>query len=468
LTALNDGPGGGWLRGIWTVRQGGHALPAAIRLAPVALLAATFFAGTAYAQTTSVATPKPRPQAAAKPTVNKVAVSTSPDPTFDEDTAQRISATLLSYSTLEVRGGWPTLPATAKLGPGARGADVELLRRRLALTDDLPADKAAGDQYDETLTAAVRRFQERHGLDETGSIGPKTLAALNVPVGERLRQLAASFDRLAALDFHFGQRYVVVNLPAAVAEAVEGERVVRRHVVQVGRADRPSPTLTTHITTVNLNPTWTVPLGILKKDVIPKMRKDPGYAARMHMRVLDGAGREVDPYSVDWHSDRAPNFTIRQDSGSWNALGSLRIDMPNPYSVYMHDTNHKELFSADYRFQSSGCTRVEDPRALAAWLLEDTSGWNRRQIDAAIAKGERMDVRLARKVPVAWVYLTGWVTRDGTVHFRNDVYHHDDKPALVADARPKVASAARASGFVLQSADTNPQPVRQVSYLDSQ
>ena len=142
--------------------------------------------------------------------------------------------------------------------------------------------------------------------------------------------------------------------------------------------------------------------------------------------------------------------------------------MPNPYSVYMHDTNHKELFSADYRFQSSGCTRVEDPRALATWLLEDTSGWNRRQIDAAIAKGERQDVRLARKVPVAWVYLTGWVTRDGTVHFRNDVYHHDDKPALVADARPKVASAARASGFVLQSADTNPQPVREVSYLDSQ
>jgi murein L,D-transpeptidase YcbB/YkuD len=444
-------------------------LPAAFRHAPVALLVATLFAGTAFAQTTPPsALPKPRPPTAAKPVAAKVAVSNSPDPTFDEDTAQRISAALLSYSALEVRGGWPTLPATAKLGPGARGGDVELLRRRLALADDLPANEGAGDLYDESLVAAVRRFQARHGLEETGSIGPKTLAALNVPVGKRLRQLAASFDRLAALDFHFGQRYVVVNLPAAVAEAVDGNRVMRRHVVQVGRADRPSPMHTTHITTVNLNPTWTVPLGILKKDVIPKMRKDPGYAARMRMRVLDGAGREVDPYSVDWHSSRAPNFTIRQDSGPWNALGSLRIDMPNPYSVYMHDTNHKELFSADYRFQSSGCTRVEDPRALAAWLLEDTSGWNRRQIDAAIAKGERQDVRLAHKVPVAWVYLTGWVTRDGGVHFRDDVYHHDDKPALVADARPKVASAARASGFVLQSADKNPQPVREVSYLDSQ
>ncbi len=412
--------------------------------------------------------PKPRPHAAAKkPVAAKVMVSTSSNPTFDEGTAQRMAAAMLSYSALEVRGGWPTLPASTKLVPGARGPDVELLRQRLAVTDDLPAENAAGEVYDEQLEAAVRRFQSRHGLEQTGTIGPKTLAALNVPVGRRLRQLAASYDRLAAMDFHFGQRYVVVNLPAAFAEAVEGNKVVRRHVVQVGRKDRPSPTLTTNITTVNLNPTWTVPLGILKKDVIPKMRKDPGYAARMHMRVLDGAGREVDPYAVDWNSDRAPNFTIRQDSGRWNALGSVRIDMPNSHSVYMHDTNHKDLFSADYRFQSSGCTRVEDPRALAAWLLEDNSGWRRPQIDAAIAKGDRMDVRLTHKVPVAWIYLTGWMTSDGTVHFRDDIYGRDDKPMLVADARPKVASAGRASGFVLQSAE-RPAPVAQVSYLDSQ
>jgi murein L,D-transpeptidase YcbB/YkuD len=242
---------------------------------------------------------------------------------------------------------------------------------------------------------------------------------------------------------------------------------VRRYVVVVGKPDRPSPTLTTHITTVNLNPTWTVPLSIMKKDIITKMRKDPDYVARMHMRVLDGSGAEIDPRSVDWHSDRAPNFTIRQDSGAWNALGAVRIDMPNPHSVYMHDTTHKELFSADYRFQSSGCTRVENPRDLAAWLLEDNPGWTRRDIDAAIAKSQRTDIRLTRKVPVAWVYLTGWSTRDGAIHFRDDVYHHDEKPTLVADARPQIASAARASGFVLQSADTRPAPVSQVSYLDS-
>jgi murein L,D-transpeptidase YcbB/YkuD len=242
---------------------------------------------------------------------------------------------------------------------------------------------------------------------------------------------------------------------------------VRRHVVQVGRPDRPSPTLTTYITTVNLNPTWTVPLGILKKDVIPKMRKDPGYAARMHMRVLDGAGNEVDPHSVDWNSDRAPNFTIRQDSGTWNALGAVRIDMPNAHSVYMHDTNHKEFFSADYRFQSSGCTRVKDVRDLAAWILKDNPNWGRREIDAEIATQKRTTVKLARAIPVAWIYLTGWANPDGTIAFRNDVYGLDNETSrpLTVDVGRPVRSAARASGFVLQSDDA--EVFRPVSYLDS-
>ena len=395
-------------------------------------------------------------------------MSTSAVPTFDEGTAQHIAAALLSYSALEVRGGWPALPSNARLVPGSSGADVALLRERLAITDDLPAEAGAGDLYDEAVAAAVRRFQGRHGLEETGSIGPRTLAALNVPVSYRLRQLAASLDRLAAMDFTFGQRYVVVNIPAAFAEAVDGDTVVRRYVVVVGKPDRPSPTLTTRITAVNLNPTWTVPLSIMKKDIISRMRKDPGYVGRMRMRVLDGSGGEVDPGLVDWHSDRAPNFTIRQDSGAWNALGAVRIDMPNPHSVYMHDTSHKELFSADYRFQSSGCARVESPRDLAAWLLEDNPGWGRREIDAAIAKGARTDIRLAHKVPVAWVYLTGWATRDGAIHFREDVYHRDEKPVLVAGARPQMASAARASGFVLQSGGARPAAVKQVSFLDDQ
>jgi L,D-transpeptidase YcbB len=450
-----------------------------VRVVPSTLVAAVLMVAPTLAQTQPKVLPKAQPQTKAPTTVEAPAgpaapvqsvpsPAKAPEPAVDEGTAQRMAAALLSYSAIEVRGGWPTVPASAKLAPGGSGSEVAVLRERLVISDDLAPEHIRGETYDANVAAAVRRFQARHGLEETGAIGPRTLAALNVPVGKRVRQLAASLDRLSAMDFQFGQRYVVVNLPAAFAEAVVGDKVVRRHVVQVGRPDRPSPTLTTYITTVNLNPTWTVPLGILKKDVIPKMRKDPGYAERMHMRVLDGAGNEVDPRSVDWNSERAPNFTIRQDSGTWNALGSVRIDMPNPHSVYMHDTNHKEFFSADYRFQSSGCTRVENPRDLAAWVLEETPGWSRREIDAAIAKGQKVDVRVARKIPVAWVYLTGWATRDGAIHFRDDIYGHDEKRELVADLKPSFTTASRASGFILQSADTKPADLKPVSYLDSQ
>jgi L,D-transpeptidase YcbB len=374
---------------------------------------------------------------------------------------------MLSYSAIEVRGGWPQV-ANVTLEPGAKGADVAKLRQRLAITDDLPVELVDGDAYDTMLTEAVKRFQARHGLPETGVTAKQTIEALNVPVTKRIRQLAASLDRLHDMGFVFGQRYVVVNIPAAVAEAIEDGKVTRRYVTVVGKVDRPSPTLTTSITAVNLNPTWTVPLSILKKDIVTKMRKDPNYVARMRMKVLDAAGQELDPRSVDWTSDRTPNFTVRQDSGDGNALGSVRIDMPNSYSVYMHDTNHKEFFSADYRFQSSGCTRVEGVRDFAAWILEEKPGWSRKEIDAEIATAKRTTVKLARPIPVAWIYLTGWASPDGTVNFRNDVYGLDPKPAIATTidvGRPLKVSAVRASGFVLQSDDA-PQ-FRPVSYLDS-
>ena len=439
-----------------------------LRLAPLVIMAVVLAAAPAFAQTNSP-TPKPKPkaQASKKSAPTAARISTAPEPTYDEGTALRIAAAMLSYSTLEVRGGWPTMPAeVANLAPGASGPEVAMLRERLAIADDLAPEHASGDVFDDKLTAALKRFQARHGLEETGTVGRRTLAALNVPVSKRLRQLAASLDRLAGMDFVFGHKYVVVNIPAAVAEAVENGRVVRRHATIVGKPDRPSPTLTTHLTAVNLNPTWTVPLSILKKDIRTKMRRDPGYVARMRMRVLDGAGREIDPNSVNWHSDGAPNFTVRQDSGSHNALGAVRFDMPNPHSVYLHDTNNRSLFNADYRFQSSGCARLENPRDFAVWLLGDPK-WNRAAIDAAIANGQRQDVKLGYKVPVAWVYLTGWVTRDGGIHFRDDIYNHDGAPSRALIASLPISSAARASGFVLQSADPVEPVFEQASYLDS-
>jgi len=171
----------------------------AIRLVPSTLLAAILFAGPAFAQAVTPTPARPNSAVSKPPAVgaapakpsssHRALVSTSPQPTLDEGTVQRISAAMLSYSVLEVQGGWPTLPTNAKLAPGSKGPDVALLRQRLAITEDLPADKAEGDVYDEAVVAAVKYFQGRHGLEETGIIGPKTLAALNVPVGKRLHQL---------------------------------------------------------------------------------------------------------------------------------------------------------------------------------------------------------------------------------------------------------------------------------------
>jgi murein L,D-transpeptidase YcbB/YkuD len=354
------------------------------------------------------------------------ALALSHEPIFDEGTAQRIRDAALSYSDIAVRGGWPELPLDAKFAPGVAGSNDELLRKRLIISGDLASDRASGT-FDEAVSEAVKRFQVRHGLAATGSVTPRTIAALNVPVQKRIRQLEASLERVENMNFSFGPRYVVVNIPAAFAEAIENDAVVRRYRVIVGKTEKPSPTLTAEITSINLNPTWTVPSSIARTEISAHMRKDPGYLSRMHMEVLDAHDNPIDPHAVDWSGTHTPNFTVRQQNGTWNALGAVKIDMPNAYSVYMHDTNQRNLFSDDYRFDSHGCSRVDNVRDLAAWLLKDQPKWNRAAIDAAIATGERHDIPVTTKIPVAWIYLTAWMTRDQTVQFRNDVYGQDEQ-----------------------------------------
>lgn len=374
----------------------------------------------------AAAQPRPSANAATAEARSAALLALSHDPTYDQGSAQRLREALARYSDLAARGGWPTIPADAKFAQGVQGANDDLLRKRLIATGDLAADKAAG-AYDEAVAEAIKRFQVRHGLAATGTVTPRTLAALNVPVEKRIKQLEASQERLAQLDFAFGPRYVVVNIPAAFAEAIEDDRVVRRYRVIVGKTEKPSPTLTSEITSVNLNPTWTVPSSITKTEIAAHMRKDPTYLSRMHMDVLDAHDNPVDPQSVDWSGNHAPDVTVRQQSGAWNALGAVKIDMPNAYAVYMHDTNQRNLFGDDYRFDSHGCTRVDNVRDLAAWLLKDQPQWTRAAIDAAITTGQHQDVRMLKKVPVAWIYLTAWMTKDGTVQFRNDVYDQDQQ-----------------------------------------
>lgn len=402
-------------------------------------------------------------------------VSADPTPTLNPRTFLDTLRAAERYQAFAEAGGWEPLPADLVLKPGASNPAVPALRHHLTLTGDLPADAPPSDRLDPPLIAAITAFQARHGLPETGLIGRQTLAALNVPAAVRQRQLAASARRLMGSNFPFGERYVVVNIPSAVVEAVERGQVARRYVAVVGSPDKATPAVETRITDVNFNPTWTVPISVVKNEIIPRMRKEPGYLAKNHIRILGPGGVEVDPTTLDWSTNKAANYTLRQDPGFDNSLGQVRIDMPNRHAVYMHDTPSKSLFGRSVRFHSHGCVRVGQVKEFVGWLLQGTEGpngpgssWGPIEIETGIADGERRDIKLPKPVPVTFVYLTGYATPDGRAHFRDDIYGLD-APGAPADAgkaatvkpseatKPAPARPA-AAGTQARPAETRPKP----------
>ena len=381
--------------------------------------------------------PKPK-KVAPPPPPRETALSDDPEPTLQPDTFFATAKASERYSAIVDAGGWPT--DIVALGPGTKGPAVLNLRKRLAIEGDLDASKASGLAWDAGLTAAVKRFQSRMGLRQTGVVAGATLKAINVPASVRFNQLASSANRLAGLNFSFDDRYVVVNLPSTSVEAVENGRVVHRYVAIVGDPEHPSPEISAHIQVINLNPTWTVPISIIKKEIIPRMQRDPGYLTRAKIRILDGSGQEINPRTVNWSTERAANYTLRQDSGAGNSLGSIRIGMPNKLAVYMHDTPSKSLFGADYRFLSHGCVRVQGVYDYAEWLLQGTGGapggvWDKAALQAKIKEGAAFDIKLTKAVPVIWVYLTGWSNGDGPAKFRDDVYGIDTVGEAQASAQ---------------------------------
>ena len=417
----------------------GHA-PAAGGDSPPSAASAPSASPTAAPPAQAAAPPKPRKIVSHRPP-RETALSEDPEPTLQPDTFFATAKASERYSAIVDAGGWPT--DIVAVAPGAKGPAVERLRKRLMIEGYLGPAEAGGLAWNKTLTAAVKRFQAHMGLRETGIVSGATLKAINVPARERFNELASSANRLAGLNFSFEDRYVAVNLPSTSVEAVENGRVVHRYVAIVGGPEHPSPEISAHIQVINLNPTWTVPTSIIKNEIIPRMQRDPGYLTREKIRILDGSGKEINPKSVNWSTERAANYTLRQDSGAGNSLGSIRIGMPNKLAVYMHDTPSKGLFGADYRFLSHGCVRVQGVYDLAAWLLEGTGGspsgaWDKAALMARIKEGGAYDIKLAKAVPVIWVYLTGWSNGDGPANFRNDVYNIDNvgEPQVSAQAAP--------------------------------
>ncbi len=338
---------------------------------------------------------------------------------------------MASYQQIVANGGWPMVPGNSKLKLGDTDDAVTVLRRRLMISGDLAPSAGMSSAFNSYVDGAVRRFQARHGLPMDGVMGEYTYKAMNVSADVRLGQLQTNQVRLnSMLQGDLGQRFVMVDIPAASLEAVENGQVVQRHTAIVGRISRPTPQLTSKINEVILNPYWTAPRSIIQKDIMPVMRKDPQYLTRNHIRLFDAKGNEVSPNSIDWNADKAPNLTFRQDPGKINAMASMKINFPNKYSVYMHDTPEQSLFGQIERFDSSGCVRVQNVRDLGVWLLRDNPEWNRQRIEQVISTRENTIIKLQDPVPVHFVYITAWSTADRVVQFRDDIYHLDGNSEL--------------------------------------
>ncbi len=341
-----------------------------------------------------------------------------------------LQESLAAHRALAARGGWPTVPAGPVLHPGERDARVAALRARLIVTGDLPdghEQDAADDPevFDASLAAGVRNFQSRHALTVDGVVGRQTLAAMNVPVERRIEQLRLSLERARwVMDERSGD-LVVVNIAGAEVYVVQDGRVTWTRRAVVGQPYRQTPVFKGRITYLELNPTWTVPPTILRKDMLPRVRKDPGYLIAQNITVLDADGRAVDPLGVDWNALRGMPYTLRQEPGPNNALGRIKFMFPNEHFVFLHDTPSRSLFARAERTFSSGCIRVEDPTMLAEILLRDSEQWSRQQVEAAIANGRTRRVSLAQPWPILVLYWTAEQDEFGRSRFFPDVYDRD-------------------------------------------
>lgn len=343
-----------------------------------------------------------------------------------------LEKSLSQYRELAGQGGWPKVPGGPSLHEGDQNDRIPLLRQRLVASADLAASAGQGDQFDGALKEAVQRFQARHGLTADGAVGARTLNELNVPISERIRQLAASLERCQPLPPVLEQRHILVNIADFTLKLYEDGKPVLSMPVIVGKTYRQTPVFNGRISSLVLNPAWEVPHSIATKDLLPKIKKNPGYLSQMHLRVFQGwkGATEIDPATIDWANLSSKHFPyrLRQDPGPANALGRVKFLFPNPYDVYLHDTPSRELFQKDARTFSSGCIRIAKPLDLAVYLLQGTKLNSMDALTEAISREKTQQIVIPAPIAVHIVYMTAWVDREGIIQFRSDIYNRD--PAL--------------------------------------
>ncbi len=339
-------------------------------------------------------------------------------------------------------------PALEQLAPpqaGYRALRLSLQRyRELAQQGDWPAPLArrlASEGYDTTaeggLAAAVARFQTLHGLPSDGIVGPETRKQLDISPAQRAQQIALNLERWRWLPRSLGDRYILVNSAAFSLQLVENGAVTLTMRAIVGRPDWPTPIVSSTATDLVFRPLWKVPRVIAVQELLPIIQKDPGYLARAGFRVFGDPstdGHELDPKTVHWAAVTESTFAYQlvQEPGPENPLGGVKLVFWTPFSVFIHDTPARRLFSERWRTFSHGCIRVEGAAALAARLLVV---WPDDSIRAAMASGRQRWVRLPEPVPVHIVYWTAWATDEGLVAFTGDHYGWDDELARALAAR---------------------------------
>ncbi|MDP1696296.1 MAG: L,D-transpeptidase family protein [Xanthomonadaceae bacterium] len=334
-------------------------------------------------------------------------------------------------------GGWPQIADGPTLKAGDDDPRIPALRERLRLSGyGDPEMEAAADSahFDRVLEDALRRFQRKQYLAPDGALGKSTLAALNITVAMRIDQVRANLERARWLLHETSAEFLLVDIAGYKATYFQHGQPQWSTRVQVGKPYRKTPSFRSQINRITFNPTWTVPPTILRNDILPKVRKNPGYLAANRLRVLDHNGKELRAEQIDWSNPSG--LTLRQDAGAGNSLGRVAIRFDNPYSVYLHDTPHTELFDLEQRAFSSGCIRVERPLELVERLLDDPAQWNRAAIDAAIASNQTRNVSLHRPVTVLLMYWSVDIHSDGRLGFKRDIYGRDSR-ILAELAKPQ-------------------------------
>lgn len=330
-------------------------------------------------------------------------------------------------------GAWgEPAPSGASIRPGERGPRVSAIRARLVRLGD-HAGEAPGTEpqsYDPALEADIRAFQLRHGLNDDGVIGQRTLDAMNTPVEDRIGQAIVALERMRWTNRDRGRRHIYVNQADFTVRLVEDGVILFEERVVVGAKRHRTPEFSDEMEHLVFNPTWHVPRSIAGDEILPLLQEDPEYLTKKNMRLVSRSGETPpDPRDTDWSLYSRADFpyAIKQAPGSGNALGRVKFMFPNAHSIYLHDTPSKSLFAKDARAFSHGCVRVQDPLRFAELLLSPQMADPSLRIDAVLATGRETIIRLETHVPVHLDYRTSWVDEDGRWQFRDDVYGRDGR-----------------------------------------